>query len=169
MLYFHDLPVYRLAPDAYYAEANAMADKIMEPVLSLPDITKDIIAERRRYVDTMMQFPPWEYNEIVGYIRLHFVGTQVRGEYCGRKKKRIVRTHTQVLHLISIKLANEVTIANPLGGQSIFESVQVYVDRCRSRLPRRYLDDSWLKQVGPYIDWPALLSARSKNHDVIAR
>ena len=35
------------------------------------------------------KYGPWYFNEIIGYLRLHFLGSQVRGEYFGSKKKKL--------------------------------------------------------------------------------
>ena len=52
----------------------------------------------------------WEYNEIIGYIRLYFFGTQVRGEYWGVNSKRVVRTRKKTLEYKTWKLAPEIDL-----------------------------------------------------------
>ena len=47
---------------------------------------------------------PWIFNEIVGYIRLHFMGNQVRGEYFAVQRKRIVRTRRKQLEFLDWNL-----------------------------------------------------------------
>ena len=42
----------------------------------------------------------WKYNEIIGYIRLHFLGNQIRGEYWGVKAMCQVRTRRGGEYLI---------------------------------------------------------------------
>lgn len=90
MRYFFDLPVYRISYDQYYKRRDAL----------LAQTRNDIKASARpgyeppesmlqRYEDQFYEnYGPWEFNEIIAYIRLHFLGSQVRGEFFSAEKKR---------------------------------------------------------------------------------
>lgn len=99
---------------------------------------------------------PWQYNEIVGYIRLHFVGSQIRGEYFAPNTSRIVKTRKRVFWLQTHKLAPEVSIPLTATSGQIFDLIKDYVDACKRELPRRYIDASQLMRLGPFVDWKGL-------------
>jgi len=98
----------------------------------------------------------WEYNEIIGYIRLYFFGTQIRGEYWGVNSKRIVRTRKKTFEYKTWKLATEIDIHRKPDSSSIFSKIQDYLERCKKELKGRYIDIVNLKAIGSYVDWKSL-------------
>ena len=100
----------------------------------------------------------WRYNEIIGYIRLHFLGTQIRGEYYAVRAKRIVRTRRKEFEYKTWNLAGEISIPPDASNEEIFDAVRRYVGRCRGVLTRRVVDDESLEALGPHIDWQALFT-----------
>jgi hypothetical protein len=125
--YFLDLPVYRITEDRYYNDRAAFVDRILFP--------HDASYSEQRRVDEKKNpgslagirdhFEKayggcWRYNEIIGYIRLHFLGSQIRGEYYGINRRRIVRTRTRQLEYMTWKLAPEVDIPLDATDSDIF-------------------------------------------------
>ncbi|MFG1349521.1 hypothetical protein [Xanthobacter autotrophicus] len=161
MIFFHDLPIYRLSPDAFEAENQRSIDQCIANSFGSWDVPQEHIDRSRRIltVSAIQRGGAWEFNEVVGFLRLHFVGSQIRGEYVGTDRKRIYRTRRKVFHFKTWKLAPEVEIADTNDDQSIYRSVTAYVDRCRRELPLRYFDDRWLREVGPFLNWKALRQA----------
>jgi hypothetical protein len=98
----------------------------------------------------------WKFNEIIGYIRLHFLGTQIRGEYFGVKKKRIVKTRTKTLEYRTWKLAPEIEVPDEATDSDIFTFVMEYIADCKKELPRRHIDTELLEAMGPYVRWREL-------------
>jgi len=160
-VYFHDLPAYRLTEEAYYKARDkeiaafvADARKGLAPSLEREkELTKDM---EQHYYD---KYSPWDFNEIIGYVRLHFMGSQVRGEYFGVKRDRLVRTRTKTLVHQTPKLAPEHEIPRDATNEQILQVILDYVDACRKEERSRYLDSSWLHSVGPFIDWNALMKS----------
>lgn len=106
------------------------------------------------------RFGPWQFNEIVGYIRLYFLGSQVRGEYFSAEKKRNLLGRTKVYTFRSWKLAPETELIDqhPPTNARIWEAIQGYVDKCRNELTKgRVIDDSGLVAIGPHVDWLSVL------------
>jgi len=99
----------------------------------------------------------WRYNEIIGYLRLYFLGTQVRAEYWRVNRKRIVRTRRKIFQFWTWKVAPETEL--PVNGSSaeIYKAVQEHVESCRAALKGRFVDTRQLTTIGHYIDWRALL------------
>lgn len=81
---FYDLPVYRISRDLYYADRERYVEEAMYPPgTNQADMAKAFHSRnsdsRSRYADHLERIYGgcWEFNEIIGYIRLHFLGFQV--------------------------------------------------------------------------------------------
>ncbi|OYW61691.1 MAG: hypothetical protein B7Z31_02400 [Rhodobacterales bacterium 12-65-15] len=157
--YFYDLPVYRLGKDDYYKALDALIETQVQNLRTIPGYEP-----AKSQIDWMKQhqyerFGPWNFNEVIGYIRLYLLGSQIRGEYFSAEKKRNSLGRTKVFVWRSFKLAAEVDIDRfvPATNQLIWGSIQKYVERCRKELKRgRVIDDSLLQTVGPHVDWLAV-------------
>lgn len=159
--YFLDLPVYRLPEDRYYKERDDYVDRVM--IRSKPSLNTST-AERMSQQDEAMRSRlfdsyggAWRYNEIIGYVRLHLLGTQIRGEYWRVNKKRVVRTRNKVLEFWGWKLAPETDLPHFGTNAEIYQVILEHVDDCKRELKAHYLDSDQLTSLGPYIDWRALL------------
>jgi hypothetical protein len=160
-VYFHDLPVYRLPEDAYNAgHDNEVAEFVVEARLGLdpnPQREKELtMAIGQHYYE---KYGPWRFNEIIGYVRLHFLGSQVRGEYFVTKRSRLVRTRKRTLVYSTHKLAPEHHVQRDSTNEQILRVILDYVHACRREAPRRYFDDSWLLTIGPMVDWNAVMKS----------
>jgi hypothetical protein len=161
--YFYDLPVYRLSSDAYYAARDGYIDG----VIFRPGTPDEAALRQREKLDprTNDGFRDhlqrayggcWEFNEVIGHIRLHFLGSQVRGEYFAVAKKRIVRTRTKTLEYRAWKLAPEVDIKQPYGTQEVLHAIYEYIADCKKELPKRFIDTSRFDPIAPFVDWGSL-------------
>jgi hypothetical protein len=162
--YFYDLPVYRLARDAYYKARDEYIDNVLFPpgsphLAALRAREKDDPNANTAMRDHLERSYGgcWEFNEIIGHIRLHFLGSQVRGEYFAVAKSRIVRTRTKTFEYRTWKLAPEVEIEPPYGQVEILSAVRSYIEDCRRAVPRRFIDTTMFEAVAPHLDWPLLL------------
>ncbi len=99
--YFFDLPVYRIPEDRYYKERDEYVDRLMtRPTTSLNPSTEGRLSQQDEAMRSHLfdsYGGVWRYIEIIGYVRLHLLGTQIRGEYWRVNKKRIVRARNKVL------------------------------------------------------------------------
>jgi hypothetical protein len=161
---FLDLPVYRIDEDAYYEARADFADRLMteHPLPTTPH--KPSAAVKLSPQDARMQEHlyrsfggSWRYNEIVGYLRLHFLGSQVRAEYWRVEVKRIVRTRRKQIEFRDWKLAPETELPMEGSSEEIFRAVLEHVEDCRKELGKLHLDSSALDTLGPYINWRGLL------------
>jgi hypothetical protein len=162
--YILDLPVYRLPEDQYNAERNAYVDRKMRQILlsTAPEhpATADNLSDRETSIRDFFfkQYGGiWRYNEIIGYLRLYFLGSQVRAEYWRVTAKRIVRSRRKCFTFWQWKLAPEAEL--PINGTSseIYWVVIDYIKNCRTSLPGRYIDATPLITLGPHLDWYQLL------------
>jgi len=161
------LPVYRLSRDKYYKERAMYVEGVMyrghkEHV----EVKKKFHA---KYPELKVQFEDylnnkyggcWDFNEIVGFINLHFLGSQIRGEYFSVKAKRITRTRKKIFEYSTFKLAPELDVGLDSSNQEIFNVVIKYIADCYKELPKgRFINDRQFKTLGPFLDWRALLKS----------
>jgi hypothetical protein len=164
--YFYDLPVYPLTREQYGKEIEGEIEKVLFPPgasytarrREMEKINPHATNGMRDHLAT--KFGAWDFNEIIGFIRLHFLGAQVRGEYFSVSKKRLVRTRTKTLEYQTWKLAPEVDIEAPYGNAEILAAILTYIEDCRREVPRRYIDSSLFNEVARHVDWTAILGIR---------
>ena len=161
--YFYDVPVYRLPRKKYYKDMDGYIEKKLYSQSSgLSKMQEEYYRkypERKREAEDRLRKSyggAWEYNEIMGYILLHFLGTQIRGEYWGVDSKRVVRTRKKVFEYKTWKLAPEIDILYEPDSLSIFSKIIKYLEMCQKELKGRYIDIEHLKTIGPYVDWKSL-------------
>ena len=131
--FFYDTPVYRLAEDRYYRDRNAY----VEALYPEGDPLRDLLMSKNRRFHEDAYGGAWLFYEIIGYIRLHFLGTQVRGEYFAVQRKRIVRTRCKQLKYQTWNLASEREIPSSASSEQIYLIVLEYIDACRKELKHR--------------------------------
>lgn len=163
------LPVYRLSSEKYYvqreeyvennlyssnnAEINLLSRQVHK---NQPQVKLQAEAILRNSYGSA-----WDFNEIIGYIKLHFVGTEIRGEYWAVKSKRIVKSTRKEFEYKTHKLAPEISIPKKASNNLIYGIVTGYVDSCRLELKNRYIDDAQLKIIGPFLNWRELMESYS--------
>lgn len=102
----------------------------------------------------------WEYNEIVGFIELYFLGDQVRGEYWQVDAKRITKTRHKQFQYQTHKLAPEITIPFGSSDMQIFECICEYLEDCKKELKKFYIDCKEFYSIGLFIKWNELISSK---------
>jgi hypothetical protein len=104
------------------------------------------------------KYGPWLFNEIVGFIRLHVLGSQFRGEYFSAEKRRNPISRSKVFTYRTHKLAPEVSIPYEASNAEILSIPISYVDNCQKELRKgRYIDSSILRTIGVHRDWRGLI------------
>jgi len=167
--YFYDVSVYRLSRERYYQDMNKYINKHMHSgspshIKMIEDSYTKEPTQKRASEDRLRKSygGAWEYNEIIGYIRLYFFGTQIRGEYWGVNSKRVVRTRNKIFEYKTWKLASEMDLHREPDSLSIFSKILKYLKKCQKELKGRYIDTRNFKAIGFYVDWKSLYE-ESKN------
>jgi hypothetical protein len=161
---FFDIPVYRLAPHKYEAARAAYIDNAVEQAG-----LREAGPENAHLLDIFETHlwhkygGAWRYNEIIGYIRLHILGNQLRGEWWGVDAKRIVRTRKKQFEFKRWKLAPERQFPSQPSSEEIYRTILQYLDDCRreAELKNRFVDSKALEALGPFVDWLALTGLSS--------
>lgn len=158
--YFLDVPVYRVTSSEYYSRRDQDITKgLDESWRGLNPTEEQLKAGRASREDHFYKrYGPWDFNEIIGHIRLYLLGSQIRGEYFSAEKTRTGLGRTRVFTFESLKLAAE---RNLWGGEDsnaeILSAIHEYLDRCQDELRKgRHIDRRTLNTLGPHIDWRSL-------------
>jgi len=157
------LPVYRLTREKYYKQLEHYVD---QQIFGGPSgvYRREYAKDNQEWVKNFSNHlhqkfgGSWEYNEIIGFIELHFCGTQIRGEYFENNKIRQVRTRKKQFTYITHKLAPEINIHYHATSQDVESIIDQYIENCRQELKVRYIDDSAFTNLKGYVDWISLLN-----------
>jgi hypothetical protein len=163
--FFYDLPIYRVSSERFDQDW----EKYLQDSLYIwKDEPKERIDEfYKRNPDLKIKFTqdawkmfggPWRYNEIIGYIRLHFLGDQIRGEYWLVKTKRITKTRKKIIDFLSHKVVPEKTIPRDATNSEIYELVMAYIGETKKYLRKWYVDSENIEKIGKFIDWKSLIN-----------
>ncbi len=123
------------------------------------------IAERMKSHLWLTYGGPWLFNEIIGFIRLYFFFTQIRGEYWRIDAKKIVRSRKKVFLFREWKVTYEEEIPPGSSSEDIFELLMNYLARAQADLKNRYVDTSIFTRIGQYVDWKSLYASSLKGPD----
>lgn len=159
--YFLDVPVYRLGEREYYRQRKEFVDKGLAPLRE--DLGEEISKHRGMEANfeehLIRRFGGmWRFNEVIGYIRLYFLGSQVRGEYVAVAKKRLVRSRTKRFEIRALSLA-QIDIEQPFTEESILAAIRQNLASCQRNLPRRHVDLSGLEVLAKHVRWCDLWKA----------
>ena len=158
-IYFADIPVYRLPPDRYVQDIGSFVEKGVRSTYGDDDAAKNFIARYPRKVDSLrddlrLKFGGvWTFNEIIGYVRLYFSGTQILGEYWQMRGKQIRRTRRKIFEWRTWKLAPEIDVPVHATDDAIYELIRIYLADCTKELNGRYLDTAHFYATASYIRW----------------
>lgn len=162
--YFFDVPVYRLSEERYYRDmAQHIDDALFPPEDRLSNTLRELDRINPSKNDALRGHiaikygGSWQFNEIVGYIRLFFLGSQVRGEYFAIGQKRICRTRRKIFELKSLNLVPEVEISDFTSNAAILAAVLEYLSNCRKKLKGRHVDSEIFANLSRFIDWQSVL------------
>lgn len=166
--YFFEIPIYRCAPEKYLAETNEMHEKINRSFdghrETFPNYDYSHLIQAR----FLRQYNPYEYNEVIGWIRLYILGTQIRGRYYFESdpknpefyKKRIDKG-IRKKRFIDCDKAFDISIYKEQTSSAIFTVLLEELERLtKHEVPfkNRYLDLEQLNNIGKYVDWRMLIN-----------
>jgi hypothetical protein len=110
------------------------------------------------------------FNEIIGYIEVHIVGSQLRADYWFTDKSRIVLGSRSKGRLTwrGKLLEKHFPPHRELSSSTIFEDFRKSLHRAvgeSDRLRKRYVDFTAFDRCGPFIDWSSLIKANLTSED----
>jgi hypothetical protein len=161
MKIFFDIPVYRLTAEIYESEQNSFIQhELSEGGAIVQEMYRREPEQKSRMEQHLWEIfgGCWRFNEIVGFIRLHFFFTQIRGEYWRVTAKKIVRTRKKCFAFFDPKVTHEEEIPQGSTNAEIFELIQKYLARAQNErnLKKFFIDSSVFENIGPFVDWNGL-------------
>ena len=159
--YFLSIPVYRVPEEKYYSEMEKDFNRVLSDtweedfIASHPDL---VDGYRSNHRDTYGG--DWEFNEIIGFIKLFFMGTQVRGEYWSTKPKRKVKTRKKDFEFKTHKIVAECEIRQKTNVY-ILRAIEEYLTRSKQYLKNRHIDLREFEALKDHIDWVSVLEAKN--------
>ena len=154
--YIFILPVYRVEEEKYYADLNEDFERLVSDGWDqeFRDKYYSLVQGWRNHHHASYG-GAWNFNEIVGYIKLYFLGTQVRGEYWSTIPKRKVKTRKKQFEYKTHKLYVEIEIREK-SKEGILAAIEEYLEGCRRELKNRHIDRKEFDKLKNHIDWPAV-------------
>ena len=155
-IYFFEIPVYRLSYQQYRDENDKLKKQYLH-TWEKRKVLESFMNEISESYDENISHPMWEFNERIGYLKLYFLGSQIRAEYFAVQTKKIYRSRRKVFEYKTHKLSPEMTITYKMSNEDIFHCVVQYLCNCQKELKKRYLDTALFLQTGQFVDWKMLL------------
>lgn len=160
-IYFFEIPVYRLSYQHYQSENDKLKIQYLE-IFRKRKISESSMNETSEFYDEIIFHPMWEFNERIGYLKLYFLGSQIRAEYFAVKAKKIYRSSRKIFEYKTHKLSPELTIALKMSNEDIFHCIVQYLCNCQKELKKRYIDIALFLQIGQFVDWKMLLKKQDE-------
>jgi hypothetical protein len=155
-----ELPVYRCTEEQYYREQDAdykSAAQEYERILQRAGHTPKGVAEQMKAFRIGWKRYPWDFNEVVGWIRLY-----VRAESIGAAlfvvKTKISRNMARKKFAWDSSNFIEIPVSEGQSSAEIFDVLRnsIIAENLRRFKGKRYVDTGILDVLGPYVDWVVL-------------
>jgi len=164
--YLFEIPVYSCSKVDYYktCKSNVMKriDWFNKQNLAIP---------REKAQESYMNFErstkekyetPWDYNEVVGFIKIYKLGIQIRGETWFISAKRIQRGMKTKIFIYTGDTF-EITCYENDSSQDIFKDIISALFEANKKRPfkNKHIDLSSFMNCGPFIDWHEIILSES--------
>lgn len=117
--------------------------------------------KKQREDEIQRQLHPVRYNELVGAIEVHRVGTQLRADYWYSEKERVIAGSKQKTPIRWCgKLLEKHYGQTKMSSHEIFSDFRAALIAAISgsgRLKRRWVDLEAFDRCGPHVDWRGVL------------
>lgn len=163
--YIFDIPVYRCTEERFYADMDAAVAKRHDEIFATTSISQKNAPESYKNIEehTRQTFGgPWNFNQVVGWLRLFAESSHVGGHLWwvdAKRIQRVMRKKRFFLTTISDVLSNYFTPEDD--SVSIYRGTLKDIERLTKQRPLkdRYVDLETFLNIGPHIDWRGLLNS----------
>jgi len=150
--FFFEIPIYRCDNIKYSQEREIRYNKYFDQNGGkISDLELNDLFQR-------LFWQPWDYNEIVGWMRLFVLGDQIRGEYYFVTSK--VRIALRKKRFEYYGKAFEESIYDDLTNHEIYNLILENLEEEKKVKPlkNRYLDLRAFDSIAKFVDWKALIA-----------
>lgn len=159
--YLFDIPFYWRKEDRFNREfdqdlVNHLATFEKQTGYPLTDNLRMSLTDSfwRRYI------APWRFNQVIGWVRLYKLGSQLRGESWFMNAKRAGRQVSRKQFSLHGK-AFELHIWPEQTSKQIFEAIVQDLRRFEKDSSRRiFLDLECFESIGSFVDWRKLMDSQ---------
>ncbi|QOJ19404.1 MAG: hypothetical protein HRU77_01055 [Gammaproteobacteria bacterium] len=157
--YFFEIGIYRCSPDKYYKELKEGKDKFLEPLKKIKSISPDSYQNAGTFYD-LNHWPMWNYNEVIGWLKLYRLGSQIRGELWFINSRRIRRGARKKFS--NLGKIFEISFIESQSESEIREEVSSAIQRAAEKPPikGRYLDRQCFDLVYTQLCWKNILGLK---------
>lgn len=154
--HFLEIPIYRCPVDRHTKEMERKKQDWLGPLQETKDTAPESFSRAEQYWECH-EWYPWRYNEIVGWLRLFLLGSQIRGELWYTKAKRISPRPKK-----PIFRHGEVFLKGFQPSQTDTEILSELAEELAEfkkskRLKGRFLDLECFLSIAPSVSWRKLL------------
>lgn len=157
-----EVPIYRCSLDEHTKFIDREREQYMAYIGADPVKTPESHASAIRAFEAERWYS-WRYNEVVGWVRVYALGSQVRGELWFVSAKRLLpRGQNRFVYQgKAFELHPDLTLSDEAIASEVIDEFRA-LQRERA-FHRRYIDFECLARVAPFVRWRELL-ARSNWH-----
>lgn len=162
--YLFDLAIYRLSEDHFIERYKSDLEKKFFKIW--PDQERYAVSKElqqsieNHFWETYGM--PWRFNQVIGWLRIYSLGSQVRGELWLTEAKRLVRRRSPPPVRWKGK-AFELHTSSEESSEQILSNIRREINRAMKDLGRKQLviDLECFENVAPKLDWKYLLHGRA--------
>ncbi|HHV32608.1 MAG TPA: hypothetical protein GXX74_09455 [Clostridiales bacterium] len=145
------IPIYRCSKEEHYAQCQKEIEKSM---LKFREPIEDNV---RQYLDEHYK-TPWNYNEVIRWLVIYRQGIDLVGEEWYDQHDKILRNQKRDFRFNAAS-AIRVRIYPEDSSEDIYRKLLHEIDEYGkgAKLKNRYIDISKLKNIGPFVNWRALM------------
>ena len=156
-----EIPVYRILEERYYKEMREYIEKIKkefdERFLNESYVNK---YSRKKFGGS------WDYNEIIGYLKIYRWGSQIRVYHWETDSKRKVRKGRKRFRQVADNYCCYPIYKNDDDNIKFIKIMKEVVEQCKDIIKERnkkfYVDTRIFDSVVDYINWKDLFYAEQK-------
>ena len=166
--YIFDIPIYRCGKEQHEAQVEKKLEEQRVRVYDELGLPRPTEGETLRHLQVMEGWHratlggPWQFNQIIGWMRLFIEGYGVGGHLWQADGKRMnMRMPKKRMHLTTASNLLWVDIVRPTSSELIYEEIHRVLRSYASQgwMKLRHLDLSVFERTGPFIDWHELFES----------
>lgn len=160
--YIFDIPIYRCDRQRHYAEMDRALQLEKDNLIQISGSTKPS-PYAFRYIDKRTREKcggPWEFNQVIGWLRLFVTPSHIGGHLWFVDAKRINRDmRKKRFYLTSSSNVLATYSRTSDDSTAIFDHTLSCIISFANQgsLKKRFLDVEQFKNIGPFINWRTLL------------
>ncbi len=159
--YFFEIPIYRISQGDFDKKYSRDLKKRLEifSKFKYDGIEDTVLHATQHFWETYGG--PWHYNQVIGWVRLYILGTQIRGELYWMAGKRFSRKTRNQIRLLG--KAFEAHVFPNYSSEQILTRVEQELRRLQKEYHRkgRTMDLECFQVLAASIDWRKLVDTKN--------